>query len=130
MGGKRPRQSHGVSALPDDAGVTSVAYRPTREPTFNASQRRTGSNLADLGRTRRAPDLPHHGGGELPDMSAGLRGGRGEVLRGSRGHVAAVESAQNGSQVPQLVTGVALKYTLAVWRNGSSVVAPASFIVA
>jgi len=26
--------------------------------------------------------LPHYGGGELPEMSAGLRGGRGDVLRG------------------------------------------------
>jgi len=31
MGGKRPRQSHGVSVLPDDAGVASVAERHTRE---------------------------------------------------------------------------------------------------
>ena len=30
--------------------------------------------------------------GELPDMSAGLRGGRGDVLRGSHGDVAGVES--------------------------------------
>ena len=30
MGGKRPRQSHGVSVLPDDAGVASVAERHTR----------------------------------------------------------------------------------------------------
>ena len=31
MGGKRPRQSHDVSVLPDDAGVASVAERHTRE---------------------------------------------------------------------------------------------------
>ena len=31
MGGKRPRRSHGVSVLPDDAGVASVAERHTRE---------------------------------------------------------------------------------------------------
>ena len=31
MGGKRPRQSHGVFALPDDAGVASVTERYTRE---------------------------------------------------------------------------------------------------
>jgi hypothetical protein len=31
MGGKRPRQSHGVSVLPDGAGVASVAERHTRE---------------------------------------------------------------------------------------------------
>ena len=30
MGGKRPRQSHGVSVLPDDAGVASVTERHTR----------------------------------------------------------------------------------------------------
>ena len=30
--------------------------------------------------------------GELPDMSAGLRGGRGDVLRGSHGDVAGAES--------------------------------------
>ena len=30
MGGKRPRQSHGVSVLPDGAGVASVADRYTR----------------------------------------------------------------------------------------------------
>jgi len=62
------------------------------EPTFYASQRRTGSNLADLGRMRRVPALPHYGDGELPDMSAGLRGGRGDVLRVSHGDVAGVES--------------------------------------
>jgi len=55
MGGKRPRQSHGVSVLPDDAGVASVTERYTRETDVYASQRRTGSNLADLGRRRRAP---------------------------------------------------------------------------
>jgi hypothetical protein len=55
MGGKRPRQSHGVSVLPDGAGVASVAERHTRGTDVYASQRRTGSNLADLGRMRRAP---------------------------------------------------------------------------
>jgi hypothetical protein len=55
MGGKRPRQSHGVSVLPDDAGVASVAERHTRGTDVYASQRRTGSNLVDLGRRRRAP---------------------------------------------------------------------------
>jgi hypothetical protein len=55
MGGKRPRQSHDVSVLPDDAGVASVTERYTRETDVYASQRRTGSNLADLGRRRRAP---------------------------------------------------------------------------
>ena len=34
---------------------------------------------------------PDYGGGELPGMSAGLRGGRGDVLRGSHGDVAGVE---------------------------------------
>ena len=55
MGGKRPRQSHDVSVLPDGAGVASVTERYTRETDVYASQRRTGSNLADLGRTRRVP---------------------------------------------------------------------------
>jgi hypothetical protein len=55
MGGKRPRQSHGVLVLPEDAGVASVAEKYTRETDVYASQRRTGSNLADLGRKRRAP---------------------------------------------------------------------------
>jgi hypothetical protein len=34
MGGKRPRQSHGVSVLPDDAGVVSVAKGIREKPTF------------------------------------------------------------------------------------------------
>lgn len=92
MGGKRPRQSHDVLVLPDGAGVASVTERYTR-----------GTDVLSLSKTHRldpggsGPDatrtrLPHHGGGELPDMSVGLRGGRGDVLRVSHGDVAGVES--------------------------------------
>jgi len=92
MGGKRPRQSHDVSALPDDAGVASVTERYTRETDVlrlsKTHRLEPGGSGPDATRTR----LPHHGGGELPDMSAGLRGGRGDVLRGSHGDVAGVES--------------------------------------
>jgi hypothetical protein len=92
MGGKRPRQSHDVSALPDDAGVASVTERYTRETDVlrlsKTHRLEPGGSGPDATRTC----LPHHGGGELPDMSAGLRGGRGDVLRGSHGDVAGVES--------------------------------------
>jgi hypothetical protein len=92
MGGKRPRQSHDVSALPDDAGVASVTERYTRETDVlrlsKTHRLEPGGSGPDATRTR----LPHHGGGELPDMSAGLRGGRGDVLRVSHGDVAGVES--------------------------------------
>src|SRR5215207_5360302 len=92
MGGKRPRQSHDVSALPDDAGVASVTERHTRETDVlrlsKTHRLEPGGSGPDATRTR----LPHYGGGELPDMSAGLRGGRGDVLRGSHGDVAGVES--------------------------------------
>jgi hypothetical protein len=92
MGGKRPRQSHGVSVLPDDAGVASVTERYTRETDVlrlsKTHRLEPGGSGPDATRTR----LPHYGGGELPDMSAGLRGGRGDVLRGSHGDVAGVES--------------------------------------
>jgi len=92
MGGKRPRQSHGVSVLPDDAGVASVTERYTRETDVlrlsKTHRLEPGGSGPDATRTC----LPHCGGGELPDMSAGLRGGRGDVLRGSHGDVAGVES--------------------------------------
>jgi hypothetical protein len=68
------------------------------QPTFYASQRRTGSNLADLGRRRCAPASLITEAGELPDMSAGLRGGRGDVLRGSHGDVAGVESDASSAE--------------------------------
>ena len=92
MGGKRPRQSHGVSVLPDDAGVASVTERHTRGTDVYASQGRTGSNLADLGRKRRAPVSPSSRSRGTLRMSAGGWGGRGDVLRGSHGDVAGVES--------------------------------------
>jgi len=98
MGGKRPRQSHDVSVLPDDAGVASVTERYTRETDVYASQRRTGSNLADLGRRRRVPVSLIAEAGELPGMSAGLRGGRGDVLRGSHGDVAGAESDASSAE--------------------------------
>jgi hypothetical protein len=92
MGGKRPRQSDGVLALPDDAGVASVAERHTRETDdlrlSKTHRLEPGGSGPEATRTR----LPHHGGGELPGMSAGGWGGRGDVLRGSHGDVAGVES--------------------------------------
>lgn len=91
MGGKRPRQSHGVSVLPDGAGVASVAERHTRETDvlrlLKTHRLEPGGSGPGATRTR----LPHYGGGELLDTSAGLRGGRGDVLRGSHGDVAGVE---------------------------------------
>ncbi len=92
MGGKRPRQSHGVSVLPDDAGVASVAERHTRETDVlrlsKTHRLEPGGSGPEATRTR----LPHHGGGELPGLSANRWGGRGDVLRGSHGDVAGVES--------------------------------------
>ncbi len=98
MGGKRPRQSHEVSVLPDDAGVASEAERHTRETDvlrlLKTHRLEPGGSGPEATRTR----LANYGGGELPDMSAGLRGGRGDVLRGSHGDVAGVESGASFAQ--------------------------------
>jgi hypothetical protein len=98
MGGKRPRQSDGVLVLPDDAGVASVAERHTRETDVlrlsKTHRLEPGGSGPEATRTR----LPHHGGGELPDMSAGGWGGRGDVLRGSHGDVAGVESDASSAE--------------------------------
>jgi hypothetical protein len=92
MGGKRPRQSHGVSVLPDGAGVASVTERHTRGTDVlrlsKTHRLEPGGSGPEAMRTR----FPHHGGGELPGMSAGRWGGRGDVLRGSHGDVAGAES--------------------------------------
>jgi hypothetical protein len=92
MGGKRPRQSHGVSVLPDGAGVASVAERHTRGTGVlrlsKTHRLEPGGSGPEATRTR----LPHHGDGELPGLSAGGWGGRGDVLRGSHGDVAGAES--------------------------------------
>ena len=92
MGGKRPRQSHDVSVLPDGAGVASVAERHTRGTDVlrlsKTHRLEPGGSGPEATRTR----LPHYGGGELPGMSAGGWGGRGDVLRGSHGDVAGAES--------------------------------------
>ena len=70
MGGKRPRQSHGVSVLPDDAGVASVAERHTRGTgvlRLSMTHRlEPGGSGPEATRTR----IPHYGGGELPGLSA------------------------------------------------------------
>ncbi len=74
MGGKRPRQSHGVSVLPDDAGVASVAERHTR-----------GTGVLRLSMTHRlepggsGPEamrtcLPHLGGRGTPRNVGGRMG--------------------------------------------------------
>jgi hypothetical protein len=93
MGGKRPRQSHDVSALPDDAGVASVTERYTRETDVlrlsKTHRLEPGGSGPEATRTRVSLITE---AGELPDMSAGLRGGRGDVLRVSHGDVAGVES--------------------------------------
>jgi hypothetical protein len=92
MGGKRPRQSHDVSVLPDGAGVASVTERYTRETGVlrlsKTHRLEPGGSGPDATHTR----LPHRGGGELPGMSASGWGGRGDVLRGSHGDVAGAES--------------------------------------
>ena len=92
MGGKRPRQSHGVSVLPVDAGVASVAERHTRETDVLRLSKTHWLEPDGSGPEATRTRLPHYGGGELPDMSAGRRGGRGNVLLGSHGDVAGVES--------------------------------------
>ena len=70
MGGKRPRQSHDVLVLPDGAGVASVTERHTRgtdDLRLSMTHRlEPGGSGPDATRTR----LPHHGGGELPGLSA------------------------------------------------------------
>ena len=81
-----------MSVLPDDAGVASVAERHTRGTgvlRLSMTHRlEPGGSGPEATRTR----LPHYGGGELPGMSVGGWGGRGEVLRGSHGDVAGAES--------------------------------------
>jgi hypothetical protein len=65
------------------------AYARNRRLRLSKTHRlEPGGSGPEATRTR----LPHHGGGELPGMSAGLRGGRGDVLRGSHGDVAGAES--------------------------------------
>src|SRR3990170_501548 len=116
MGGKRPRQSHGVSVLPDGAGVASVAERYTRETDVlrlsKTHRLEPGGSGPEATRTR----LPHYGGGELPDMSAGLRGGLGDVLRGSHGDVAGVESG--ASSVERSTSEHGNHLWSARWRRG------------
>ena len=51
-GGKRPRQSRNVPALPDGAGPASGMERSTRGTGVYVSQGWIGSNLADMGRER------------------------------------------------------------------------------
>ena len=67
MGGKRPRQSHGVSVLPDDAGVASVAERHTRETDvlrlLKTHRLEPGGSGPEATRTR----LPHEGAGNSPE---------------------------------------------------------------
>ena len=108
-GGSLSREVPGwVASGPDQAMAcrncqTTRVWRAWRKgirekPAFYASQRRTGSNLADLGRRRRAPVSLIYGGGELPGMSAGGWGGRGDVLRGSHGDVAGAESGASSAE--------------------------------
>ena len=74
MGGKRPRQSHDVSVLPDDAGVASVAERHTRGTGVlrlsKTHRLEPGGSGPEATRTR----LPHYGGGELPGHVGGTDG--------------------------------------------------------
>jgi len=106
MGGKRPRQSHGVSVLPDDAGVASVAERHTRETDVlrlsKTHRLEPGGSGPEATRTRVSLITE---AGELPDMSAGLRGGRGDVLRGSHGDVAGSSRVPPSSSDRQVNTG-------------------------
>src|SRR5690349_10534238 len=61
-----------------------------RNRRFTSLKARTGSNLADMGRERRAP--ARHDGRGTPGLAFnGWPGGHGEVLRGSRGEVAGAE---------------------------------------
>ena len=74
MGGKRPRQSHGVSVLPDGAGVASVAERYTRETDvlrlFKTHRLEPGGSGPEATRTR----LAVYRGGELPRHVGGTHG--------------------------------------------------------
>jgi hypothetical protein len=74
MGGKRPRQSHDVSALSDDAGVASVAERHTRETDVLRLLKTHRLQPVGSGPEATRTRLAHYGGGELLDMSAGLKG--------------------------------------------------------
>jgi hypothetical protein len=72
-----------------------------RNRRFYAPQRHTGSNLADLGWMRRAPDadhLPVVGAGNSPRLSGWVKGGCGEVLRGSRGEVAGAKLGASSAE--------------------------------
>jgi hypothetical protein len=82
MGGKRPRQSHGVSVLPDGAGVASVAERYTRETDVLRLSKTHRLEPGGSGPEATRTCLPHDGGGELPGMSVGGWGGRGEGAAG------------------------------------------------
>ena len=65
------------------------AYARNRRLRLSKTHRlEPGGSGPEATRTR----LPHYGGGELPGMSAGGWGGRGDVLRGSHGDVAGAES--------------------------------------
>jgi len=74
MGGKRPRQSHGVSVLPDDAGVASVAERHTRETDVlrlsKTHRLEPGGSGPEATRIR----LPHYGGWGTPRHVGGTEG--------------------------------------------------------
>lgn len=71
------------------------AYARNRRLRLSKTHRlEPGGSGPDATRTR----LLHHGGGELPGMSAGLRGGRGDVLRGSHGDVAGAESDASSAE--------------------------------
>jgi hypothetical protein len=98
MGGTRPRQSHGVSVLPDDAGVASVAERHTRGTDVLRLSKMHRLEPGGSGPVATRPRLPHYGGGELPGLSAGGWGGRGDVLRGSHGDVAGAESDASSAE--------------------------------
>jgi len=75
MGGKRPRQSHDVSALPDDAGVASVTERHTRGTDVFLRLSKThrlepGGSGPEATRTC----LPDHGGRGTPRNVGGQMG--------------------------------------------------------
>lgn len=98
MGGKRPRQSHGVSVLPDGAGVASVAERYTRGTgvvtPLNVVPARTWWIWA--GGDAHSP--LHDGVGNSPEGSIDQRGARGDVLRDSHGEVAGVEPGASSAE--------------------------------
>jgi hypothetical protein len=101
-----------VASGPDKAGtcqycqmtrVRRAGWKGVRkEPAFTSLKARTGSNLVDMGRERRAPA---DAAGNFWAGFNGWPGGHGEVLRGSRGDAAGTESGSSFIERSTVNTG-------------------------